>query len=141
MLKNFPGILRNGLHHCSRANGALGISLTDLGRQCGLSDCNNSAKDGNHRIAKIPNGIKYQLWCDANPIHDELKGVKLPDLRPEPPSEGPEPELTPSEKYVIMDPAQIRQRYLFTSCSIEPTDSPHAADTRLRYFFFEFNLV
>jgi hypothetical protein len=84
----------------------------ELGKECGPSDCNNSAGDGNHRIVENPNGIKYQSWRDGEFVH-ELKGTKLPDFRLRSPSGSPEPEPTPSKKYVITDPAQIRQQYLF----------------------------
>ncbi|OKP09210.1 hypothetical protein PENSUB_5418 [Penicillium subrubescens] len=130
-------ILRNGLRPDNCTKGTPGISFTDttkratgdclagsgqkaflllceveLGKECGPSDCNNSAGDGNHRIVENPNGIKYQSWRDGEFVH-ELKGAKLPDFRLRSPSGSPEPEPTPSKKYVITDPAQIRQRYLF----------------------------
>lgn len=48
-------------------------------------------------------------WCDATFTDPALKGVKIPGGRPGQASDTTEP----SKEHLIMDPAQICQRYLF----------------------------
>jgi hypothetical protein len=61
-------------------------------------------------MTEIPKGMSYRSWRDGSFMHARFEGVKIPDFRPD----GiPETGATRAKKYIIMDPAQIRQRYLF----------------------------
>ncbi len=59
----------------------------------------------------IRKGLTHQTWYDAASIHPNLRGVKIPQAIP---GRTSQPQHVVScQEYVIMDPAQIRQRYLF----------------------------
>lgn len=56
----------------------------------------------------IYDGLSHKTWCDAVSVHPNLKGVKIPKVC----LEG-KVGYQFTKEYVIMDPAQIRQRYMF----------------------------
>ena len=58
----------------------------------------------------IHDGLTHQTWCDAASVHSNLRGVKIPQVIPGRTSQS---QHVVCKEYVIMDPAQIRQRYLF----------------------------
>lgn len=50
----------------------------------------------------------HKQWRDASYVHPDLGGIKLPDLR------GSAKRQPPAyTEYIVPNPAQIRQRYLF----------------------------
>ncbi len=69
----------------------------------------NSAVYGDCCINEITNSVSHMPWCDATFTDPALKGVKIPGGRPGQGSDTTEP----SKEHLIMDPAQICQRYLF----------------------------
>lgn len=59
----------------------------------------------------IHDGLTHQTWCDAASVHSNLRGVKIPQVIPGRTRQSQHEVFC--KEYVIMDPAQIRQRYLF----------------------------
>ena len=55
----------------------------------------------------IVKGQTHKVWHDAGCVHPDLKGVKIPDV-----SSNQIPQR-PAKEYVILNRAQIRQRYIF----------------------------
>jgi poly [ADP-ribose] polymerase len=98
---------------CRTVSGKYGFVLlceVELGKTSQpSSNSRNSAVHGDCRIKEIPNGVSHMPWCDATFTDPALKGVKIPGGRPGQTSDTTEP----SKEYLIMDPAQICQRYLF----------------------------
>lgn len=90
--------------------GSVLLCEVELGKtsQRGLNGI-NSAVHGDCCINEITNGVSHMPWCDATFTDPALKGVKIPGGRPRQTSDTTET----SKEYLIMDPAQICQRYLF----------------------------
>jgi poly [ADP-ribose] polymerase len=111
---NFSGILSQGLRSqhgiffaeiSTKSAGycrALGEALMLL---CEVELGKSSSLSTEHRGCDF-----YQTWCDAGDIHPDFKGTQVPDLDAKKTSMSS--QLYHSE-YVVHNPAQIRQRYLF----------------------------
>lgn len=54
----------------------------------------------------------HNQWCDAKCVHPDLKGIWMPDLSAGKTDKYASTALGHNE-YVVYDPAQVRQRYLF----------------------------
>lgn len=74
----------------------------EFGRQGG--EFRGGRRDAN---SYIHNGVSHQTWSDAASAHPGLKGVKIPVVK------ALRSTYLFTKEYVIMDQAQIRQRYLF----------------------------
>lgn len=63
----------------------------------------------NLMISYIIKGLTHKTWRDAASVHSNLRGVKIPKVIPGRTRQ----DVVSCKEYVIMDPAQVRQRYLF----------------------------
>lgn len=69
--------------------------------------------EGSKSCAVFAQGqTSHKSWRDAGLVNPELKGILMPDVR-----EGKCLQYTATklghDEYVVYDPAQVRQRYLF----------------------------
>ncbi|KAJ5099822.1 hypothetical protein N7532_006823 [Penicillium argentinense] len=61
-----------------------------------------------------PGSTDYNRWCDAGKVHPDLKGILMPDVSGGHSSATRSAYTTGGHKeWVVSDPAQVRQRYLF----------------------------
>lgn len=56
--------------------------------------------------------VSHKKWCDAGCVHPDLKGVLMPDVDAGKTQKDGFAGLGHNE-FVVYDPAQVRQRYLF----------------------------
>ncbi|KAJ5381709.1 uncharacterized protein N7496_004137 [Penicillium cataractarum] len=124
-VSNFPSILRHGL----RIGPSDGIFFADLAGKS-LSYC--CASPGQHAFMLLSevelgqtspytigytsagkvnsyfiDGQSHAKWCDAGCVHPDLKGVQIPDMNSN------HDYQRPGKEYITVNPAQVRQRYLF----------------------------
>jgi poly [ADP-ribose] polymerase len=56
----------------------------------------------------IINGQSHATWSDAACVHPDLKGVRIPTV-----DSNSEIFVTRGKEYIVLNPAQIRHRYIF----------------------------
>jgi poly [ADP-ribose] polymerase len=78
------------------------VELGRQGRKLGYNGQSSNAD------SYIHDGLSHKSWSDAAFVHPDLKGVQIPNV--------PRPSVAVNhftKEYIIMNPAQIRQRYIF----------------------------
>ncbi|KAF3396363.1 Poly [ADP-ribose] polymerase 1 [Penicillium rolfsii] len=119
MVSNFAGILRHGFH----IGPSKGIFFADWAEKsvsfCRVTKGNNAfmllcevefgrvSGQWGAGDSFIHDGLSHTTWSDAASVHPDLKGVIIPDVHPK------DNTNAFTKEYVVMNPAQIRQRYIF----------------------------
>lgn len=118
---NFASILQKGFRHAPGgiffadwAEKSVGFCRVAPGQEAFMLLCEvefgqqgGAFGGGRNGNSYLIDGLSHKSWRDAASVHPDLKGVQIPDVRPQPAG------YHFLREYIIMDPVQIRLRYIF----------------------------
>jgi hypothetical protein len=125
-VSNFASILRRGLiigptsgiFFADLAGKSVGFCRASSGEEAFMLLCevelgqHSPWRRGGAGVNRASNSytidnLSHAKWCDAVCVHPDLKGVQIPDVKSN------QIMGRPAKEYILLNPAQIRHRYIF----------------------------